>query len=335
MPEIKNYFVKGRMNKDLDERLIPKGEYREAQNVQISNSEDSDVGAVENILGNKLAYNNKIDWPLGASEPSGNSSGDTTIGAYVDTPKNRIFWFTTNFSSDSEANIVTMERTGVTHYCSIIMKDGSAEPVEIVTGRYLNFNKKKLITGINVIENYLYWTDDYNQPRGVDLNIADPNSASYDAGYYDCEEKIGVAKIAPYQEPFLNETNVVVGDAAYSRGDGTTLLRDGDVESKYMQDKFIRFAYRYKFSDGQYSIISPFTQSVFKPLNAGILEQAPDQINSTTADTGTGDEPKVPVSVEDVWENTTLPIMQNAYNKVIMHIPIPNINANSKTTNAQ
>ena len=57
MPEIKNYFVKGRMNKDLDERLIPKGEYREAQNVQISNSEDSDVGAVENILGNKLAYN--------------------------------------------------------------------------------------------------------------------------------------------------------------------------------------------------------------------------------------------------------------------------------------
>ena len=32
MPEIKNTFVKGKMNKDLDERLIEKGTYRESQN---------------------------------------------------------------------------------------------------------------------------------------------------------------------------------------------------------------------------------------------------------------------------------------------------------------
>ena len=46
MPEIKNNFLKGKMNKDLDDRLIPKGEYREAQNIIISESEGSDVGAV-------------------------------------------------------------------------------------------------------------------------------------------------------------------------------------------------------------------------------------------------------------------------------------------------
>ena len=40
------------MNKDLDERLVPKGEYRDAQNIQISTSEGSDVGAVENMLSN-------------------------------------------------------------------------------------------------------------------------------------------------------------------------------------------------------------------------------------------------------------------------------------------
>ena len=57
MPEIKKVFAKGKMNQDLDERLVPNGEYREAQNIQVSSSEDSDVGAVENILGNKLAYN--------------------------------------------------------------------------------------------------------------------------------------------------------------------------------------------------------------------------------------------------------------------------------------
>ena len=54
MPEIKHQFTKGKMNKDLDERLVPNGEYRDAMNVQVSSSEGSDVGTVQNILGNKL-----------------------------------------------------------------------------------------------------------------------------------------------------------------------------------------------------------------------------------------------------------------------------------------
>ena len=54
MPEIKHQFTKGKMNKDLDERLVPNGEYRDAMNIQVSTSEDSDVGTVQNILGNRL-----------------------------------------------------------------------------------------------------------------------------------------------------------------------------------------------------------------------------------------------------------------------------------------
>jgi hypothetical protein len=53
MPEIKNHFTGGKMNKDLDERLVPKGEYRDAMNVQVATSEGSDVGTIQNILGNK------------------------------------------------------------------------------------------------------------------------------------------------------------------------------------------------------------------------------------------------------------------------------------------
>ena len=54
MPEIKHNFMKGKMNKDLDERLVPNGEYRDALNIQVSTSEGSDVGTVQNILGNSL-----------------------------------------------------------------------------------------------------------------------------------------------------------------------------------------------------------------------------------------------------------------------------------------
>lgn len=55
MPELKNSFTKGKMNKDLDERIIPSNEYREALNIGVATSEDSDVGAAQNILGNVLA----------------------------------------------------------------------------------------------------------------------------------------------------------------------------------------------------------------------------------------------------------------------------------------
>ena len=40
------------MNKDLDDRLLPQGEYRDAENIQVSKSEAEDVGALENVLGN-------------------------------------------------------------------------------------------------------------------------------------------------------------------------------------------------------------------------------------------------------------------------------------------
>ena len=38
MPELKHNFLKGRMNKDLDERVVPNGEYRDALNIDVSSS---------------------------------------------------------------------------------------------------------------------------------------------------------------------------------------------------------------------------------------------------------------------------------------------------------
>ena len=51
MPEIKHHFRSGKMNKDLDERLVPNGEYRDAQNIEISTSEGDDVGTIQNVRG--------------------------------------------------------------------------------------------------------------------------------------------------------------------------------------------------------------------------------------------------------------------------------------------
>ena len=52
MAEIKRTFSAGSMEKDIDERLVPNGKYTEALNISVATSEDSDVGAAQNILGN-------------------------------------------------------------------------------------------------------------------------------------------------------------------------------------------------------------------------------------------------------------------------------------------
>ena len=39
----------------------------------------------------------------------------------------------------------------------------------------------------------------------------------------------------------------------------------------FLRDKFVRFAYRFKFEDGEYSIISPFTQPAFIPKQDGYI----------------------------------------------------------------
>ena len=57
MAEVRNVFIKSKMNKDLDERLLPPGEYRDGQNISVSKSEGPDEGVIENILGNALYSN--------------------------------------------------------------------------------------------------------------------------------------------------------------------------------------------------------------------------------------------------------------------------------------
>ena len=58
--QIKNTFLKSKMNKDLDDRILPNGEYRDARNISVGRSEDDDVGALENIIGNALITTSDI-----------------------------------------------------------------------------------------------------------------------------------------------------------------------------------------------------------------------------------------------------------------------------------
>ena len=52
MPIVTTNFIRGRMNKSVDERLLPPGEYVDAMNLRLGSTETTEVGAVENSRGN-------------------------------------------------------------------------------------------------------------------------------------------------------------------------------------------------------------------------------------------------------------------------------------------
>ena len=89
MPEIKHNFLQGKMNKDLDERLVPNGQYRDALNIEISTSEGSDVGTVQNILGNKHISTTPSNM-LGRNIPG---EYKRCIGSISDEKNDALYWF--------------------------------------------------------------------------------------------------------------------------------------------------------------------------------------------------------------------------------------------------
>ena len=79
MPELKQNFIKGIMNLDLDERLINDGEYREAMNIEVQTSEGSAVGTVQGVRGN-----NKLTSLV--------PGGGYVVGSYANEKTNKIYY---------------------------------------------------------------------------------------------------------------------------------------------------------------------------------------------------------------------------------------------------
>jgi hypothetical protein len=240
MPEIKNTFLGGKMNKDLDDRLLPEGEYRDAQNIEVLKPDGSNVGVIQNAAGNTIAHTTL-----------GLSSDIEVIGTYFDEKNKRIYWFVTDnndlYVNDWYINeAVTQPRFHAIYYydadpASATFKTAKA----IVIGRFLKFSKKYKITGVAMIDDLLFWTDNKNQPRRI--NVV---KAIGDTSFYNNELKISLAKYAPYTPVVFMTENDIAGTS--------TMSNDATLNNDYIEEEFVRFSYRYKFNDNEYSVLAPF-----------------------------------------------------------------------------
>ncbi len=187
MAQMKNNFVKSKMNKDLDDRLLQPGEYRDARNVNVSRSEGDDVGALENVLGNELYTNfSNLDPNV------------EIIGYLRDEETNSIFAFATDYTDESFNNL--SKPAPYNAKCYIFYKPRKGNVKTLVQGRFLNFSKTHKVLNSDLIEDLLFWTDDRNQPRKINWK-----KAAEDSSYYYDEDHISVAKYYPYQTPLLKK----------------------------------------------------------------------------------------------------------------------------------
>ena len=213
MAKVNNNFIKGKMNKDLDDRLIPVGEYRNAINAQVSRSEGPNVGALENVLGNIRVSDMR-------ALTSNTMPNAFSIGYCADEINNRVFIFLTDntgskYINDAKNAIVVYSAT-------------NNSTTLLVAGVFLNFSTLNPITGVNILEDLLYFTDNRNQPRVINVTLANPNGINTPT-YYETEDQISVAKYNPYQSIELYKISSDLNPTEYE----STMY---DVVSKFYPD---------------------------------------------------------------------------------------------------
>lgn len=260
MAELRKDFSKARMNKDMDERLVPPGEYRDANNIQISTSDGSDIGTVQSLFSNKSRGNTFAEITNGDYN---RLYTDTTVesdvkhsivGSIADASKDKIYYLvsggdqydsssynsirkdyiiqydtiretntyvfvdifgvdttvsgtpesTTTFhialgAGSSEYNIgvrvgMNITTTATTPNTTVgnnilvtnVAYDSGEGKWEITTNkahglsssnsitfeseRVLNFSKFNLITGINILDDFIYWTDNVTEPKKINIS---------------------------------------------------------------------------------------------------------------------------------------------------------------------
>jgi hypothetical protein len=247
MPKFTRNFTAGKMNKTFDERVVPNGEYIDAMNVRMGSTENSEFGVIENTKGNFSLTTLKFQNTLLSVDAR-------CIGAYEDGSIETIYWFVHDPSFPLGATgkldlIVSFNTTTLSlTYHVITINDGSNVDTT------LNFNPEYLITGVNKIENLLFFTDNYNAPRVINVtsSYAKPNNgapildAAGPIGQALLEESLLVIKRPPVESP-------------------TVKLLNTPGEQNFLEERFISFAYRYLYADGQYSATSQWSDIAFSP----------------------------------------------------------------------
>ena len=218
-------FLKGIMNRDTDERMLPDGQYRYAENIIINDSEGSDVGSVQNSYSNKkltaITFGTNVK----------------TLGKYEDEFRDKIYWLV-----KSDKGCYLLEWDNPSESVSFVLKETRAPG-----SRVFDLKDDFICTGFEKIINddikndLIILTDNNMQPLCINVERA----KSYGENGFD-KEDIFLIKKPPRFAPKAR------------------LIYTSD-KSNNIEEKFLSFSYRYQYLDNEWSALSSFTNYKFSP----------------------------------------------------------------------
>ena len=158
-----------------------------------------------------------------------------TIGSISDESKERCFYFVSGEEYD-----YVFEYNTITDDLEVVLQSS--------VGGVLNFNREYRISHSDIFtsvegDDLLSWTDGFNPPRII--NTVRAKTYGID-GFTELE--ISVMKPSPIFSPIVSQVQSVNLDFA-----------------GFVRDKFLSFAYRYKYEDGYYSSFSSWSRYSFIP----------------------------------------------------------------------
>ena len=158
----------------------------------------------------------------------------TTIGSIRDQNNDNIYWFTTSDNVDT-----------------VYEYDQTANEINILLRGDLGFSTDYLITGVNIIDELLMWTDDLNEPRKININK-----------FRNADHSTIPTRI--FGRSFV-EADITLIKPHPKGGIELDLEVDNDADQPPFEEVFPRFGYRYRYDDGEYSPFSSFTEPAFIP----------------------------------------------------------------------
>ena len=196
----------------------------------------------------------------------------TCIGSIRNDATDRVYWFVT-----------------ATAFDAIYEFNQPTGDVNVILRGNLNFSTDNLITGVNIIGDLLFWTDNRNEPRKLNVNK-----------WRDADHSVIPSKI--YGRDFL-ERDITVIKPHPKEGIVTSFDTDDESEQLPFEEIFPQFGYRYKYDDGEYSPFSFFTAPVFDPGDYDATEHYKEGYNKAIRNTVTiATIDNIPQGTEDVTE---------------------------------
>lgn len=242
--QLDKHIQAGGLNTDDTDYLFPKGDAENRINARVVDIGSGDGGAIVNSPGNALVASSEY-----------NSSGvDTVIGTIEDAEDRRVFFFVHNSGG---AHKILCYKYDTNSVVRVLAQENFAS-----NQKGLNFNKSYRVNGVAMSGSLLYFTDNYNEPRRINVDELIPKVSG--TGRVNNMKDSQITLIRP--QPGLPLT--------------VSKFKDSTVVGQFLDNDAFQFTYRYVYYNKEESALGPLSV-VIAPNTRKEIEEGYNAIQVT------------------------------------------------------